>query len=471
MRFSAVALLPLLLAALGCGDDDSTTPADGGTDGFRPMRDAYVPDATPRDFTRIPETEAEAGRTACAFDRGAMPWETIGEPHPIGDEIPIDHIIMLMQENRSFDHYFGTMPNVEGFPAEYTNPDATGAPVAPFHTGDYCIEDVSHSWNGSHRQYNGGLNDGFVLTNDPMGERALGYLDDADLPFYWDLYSTFAMSDKHFCSVLGPTWVNRFYYLGGSSRGLVSNRDIPEERLEEPYNIFQTLDERGIPWKLYNADLPTIVGLYPAYAGRRLRNIRPIEEFWVDVAAGDLPPVVYIDPSFTVGVEQTDEHPPANPQAGQAFVRELYEAITSSPIWPRTAFILTYDEHGGFFDHVPPPEACVPDAYEPDIDADDEPGRFDRYGFRVPLAVISPYSRPGYVSTYTTDLTSVLRFVQTRHLLPALSARDANAWPLLDMFDFETPAFMTAPTLAEAVIDEAKMEECRTEFPGRAGGF
>lgn len=465
MRPSALLLcFCTALSIVGCGDGNDSA-GDAGPD-------AGLADSGPLVYDRIPEAEAEAGRESCAFDRGAMPWETIGEPWPIGDDIPIDHVILVMQENRSFDHYFGAMPGIDGFPDGWTNPDASGAPVAPYHETAYCIRDVAHSWNASHVQYGDGANDGFVVSNDPGGERALGYFTGDDLPFYWDLYSTFAMSDKHFCSVLGPTWVNRFYYMGGSSRGLTSNRDIPVERLENPHNVFQLLDDRGIDWRLYNSDLPTILGLYPRYAGRELSRIRSIDRFWEDVAAGELPPVVYVEPSFTVGVEQTDEHPPANPQAGQKFISDIYEAVTTSPLWARTALIVTYDEHGGFADHVPPPEACVPDEYEPDLEEGDQPGGFDRLGFRVPLVVISPYSKPGYVSDRTTDLTSVLRFVQARFLLPALSARDANAWPLLDMFDFSAPAFLTPPTLAEAIIDEAKMDACREAFPDSGvGGF
>ncbi|MCA9610417.1 MAG: hypothetical protein KC619_32700, partial [Myxococcales bacterium] len=120
-----------------------------------------------------------------------------------------------------------------------------------------------------------------------------------------------------------------------------------------------------------------------------------------------------------------------------------------------------YDEHGGFFDHVPPPEACPPGDFPPDRPGDD----FDRLGFRVPLIVISPWSRPGYVSDRVTDHASVLRLIEARYLLPALTGRDANAWPMLDMFDFESPPRTAPPTLAEAVIDEARMEECRMRFP------
>jgi len=462
------------LSSSACGDDGTPLadggPADaGGRDAGPPGR----PDAGP--FTRIPEAEAAAGRASCLFERGAMPWDTVGEEFPIGDALPFAHLIIVMQENRSFDHYFGAMPGVEGPPADASNPDSTGAPVAPFHETRLCINDVRHGWNASHRQYNGGANDGFIYTNEPGGERALGYFTDEDIPFYWDLYGTFAMSDHHHCSVLGPTWVNRFYFTAGTSFGNISNGPIPDGRLPtdgSAYVIYQQLDEFNVDWALYNSDVPTIFGLYPGYAGSHIREIRPLEAFWHHLEEGTLPAGTYLDPSFAEGVEQTDEHPPANPQAGQAFVRRVVESLFDSPLWEDTVLVITYDEHGGFYDHVPPPEACPPGDFPPDLGPSDESADYDRLGFRVPLVVVSPWSKAGYVSDHTTDLTSVLRLVQTRFLLPALTARDANAWPLLDMFDFDSPPFITPPTdLAEAVIDEAKMAECRRLYPGGGVGF
>jgi len=472
-------VLVALTAACGGGggrdaglDGSSPDAGDAGMDASLP--DVGMPDAgapadvgTPPPGSRIPEAEAAAGRAACGFERGAMPWETIGEEYPLGAEIPFDRIIMVMLENRSFDHYFGTMPGVDGIPAGASNPRGDGTDVAAFHTDEYCIEDVTHSWNGSHRQYNGGLNDGFVTTNNPGGERAMGYLDETDLPFYRDLYGRFAMSDHHFCSVLGPTWVNRFYYMSGTSFGRIHNDPPPDERLtEEPWIVFQQLDAAGIDWRVYQSDVPFVLGGYPRYSGRHLRQIKPLDQFYAALSDGSLPEVTYVDPSFFQGVDQTDEHPPADPQFGQAFIRELVQAVFASPLWPRIALVVTYDEHGGFYDHVPPPEACPPGDHPPDLAPGDQPGDYDRLGFRVPLVVVSPYARAGYVSDRVTDLTSVLRLVQARFLLPALTGRDANAWPLLDMFDFESPPFMTPPDLAEAPVDEAVADACRMRFPG-----
>lgn len=437
-------------------------PRDAGTDSGPPGWEAGP-------ITRIPESEAATNRASCTYGRGAMPWQTIGEEHPIGDDIPIDHIFILMQENRSFDHYFGMMPGVEGIQGGATNPDASGTPVPAFHTTDYCIEDVAHGWRASHTQYNDGANDGFVTTNDPDGGRAMGFLDETDLPFYWDLARTFAMSDHHHCSLLGPTWPNRYYMLSGTSFGHVSNDPTTAEVLpaEGEYVVMQQLERAGVSWGVYYQAVPFIWGGYPHFALRpwNREKTKLFEEFWTDLEAGTLPSVVFLDPSWsaTASVDATDEHPPANPQRGQAYVREIVTRIMASELWARSAIIITYDEHGGFFDHVPPPEACHPG----DRNADPSVGGdFDRLGFRVPLMVVSPYSRPGYVSDRVTDATSVLRFVQTRFLLPAMTGRDANAWPLLDMFDFETPALLSPPDLAEAPVNEERVTVCRAAFGG-----
>ena len=462
--------LALLVACSGCDPETGTDggPPPGVDAGPPPPPPGY--DAGP--VTRVPESEASAGRTSCRFGRGAYAWETVGEEYPVGDDIPIERFIMMMMENRSFDHYFGTMPGVDGIPMGASNPDASGAPVETFHTTDFCIHDVAHGWNASHRQYNDGANDGFVTTNDPMGGRALGYFDGTDLPFYWDLAQTFAFSDHHFCSVLGPTFVNRLYFMGGSSVGRIDNGPADTARAPTDsgeYNIFMQLDRAGVEWRYYYETVPAIWGTYPMYGlhPRRRDKARPMAEFWDDLAAGNLPPVVYIDPGFEImnRIESTDEHPPANPQQGQAWVRSVVTAVMDSPVWQETAVIVTYDEHGGFYDHVPPPEACAPGDYPPDLEGGSIDAGFDRLGFRVPLYVVSPWSRAGYVSDQVTDLTSVLRLVQARFGLPALTARDANAWPMLDMFDFDAPPFMVPPTLAEAPLEMRGLTQCVMAFP------
>lgn len=398
------------------------------------------------------DSQAEA-RLNCEFGAGDLPGETLGPEIPQGGDIPLDHLVILMQENRSFDHYFGRLPaaghtDVEGLPADASNPDANGAAVAAFHSERYCIRDVAHGWNASHLQYNDGLNDGFVVTNDPGGERAMGYLEESDLPFYYGLAKTFAIADNFFCSLLGPTFPNRFYFLTGTSDGRINNRLEPYTRP----SIFDLLDEAGVTWKVYAAS-PFAFSLL---LGRQRHTL---DDFFADAAAGELPEVAYVDPVF-FGDEQNDEHPPSNPQRGQKFVEGIYAAVRASPNWPSLALIITYDEHGGFYDHVPPPAACVPDDVPPETDAGDVQASFDRYGFRVPLIVVSPWARPGYVSHELYDLTSVLRLVETRFDLPALTARDANATPITDLFDFTRARLLDPPPLPAAVIDPVQEAIC-----------
>src|SRR5262249_48362525 len=139
----------------------------------------------------------------------------------------------------------------------------------------------------------------------------------------------------------------------------------------------------------------------------------------IDAANGTLPQVAYVDPSF-VGEGENDEHPPTNAQRGQAFTAKIIKAIMDGPAWASTVIFLTYDEHGGYFDHAPPPPACLQEDIPPDLQAGDEPGAFDRYGIRVPMVAVSPFSKKGFVSHVTYDHTSILRFIETRFDLPAL---------------------------------------------------
>ncbi len=400
----------------------------------------------------------------CTFVQGDLPTTTNpGGLH--GAQIPIDTIVVLMQENRSFDHYFSRLSgDVDRPKADASNPNPLGgAPVKRFHQKKLCetAGDLSHSWNGSHAEWNNGAMDGFTTVNananDPTGSRAMGFYTSRDLPFYYSLYRTFAMSDRHFCSLLGPTYPNRYYLLTGTSFGQIKNTipNLGGSDYSQP-TIFEQLDAAGVSWKLYYSDLPFafLFGYVRAHAGT---NLAPIAQYFVDAAAGALPQVAFIDPAFSEGEGQNDEHPPINVQKGQQFVASVVNALMASPHWSRSALFITYDEHGGYWDHVPPPMACVPDAIAP---IGGSTWGFDRYGVRVPFVAVSPYSKRHYVSHTVTDQTSVLRFIQTRHDLPALTARDANADPLLDMFDFQNPPFMKPPKLKPAKLDPKRAAEC-----------
>ncbi|HZP40464.1 MAG TPA: alkaline phosphatase family protein [Candidatus Binatia bacterium] len=417
------------------------------------------------------------GAAVCPFEAGALPAATLPPGAPHGSAIPIDTIVVMMQENRSFDHYFGQLhrqgqPDAEAEPRRATNPDPRGGrrPVRPFHQTRYCEKaDLDHSWNGTHAEWNGDAMDGFtaanVAPNDPKGRRAMGYYTKRDLPFYYELYATFAIGDRYFSSLLSQTFPNRFYLLAGTSFGHIRNDifDVTDPTSFAQRTIFNLLDEAVPPvtWKVYQSQVPFAI-LFGYVRANRSANLVPIDRFYADAAAGTLPQVAFVDPIFTStdpNVE-TDEHPPSNVQVGQAFAAKVIGALMMSPQWPRAALFHTYDEHGGFYDHVPPPEACVPDDIPPMLRAGDVDARFDRLGIRVPVAVVSPWARKRFVSHTVHDHTSILRFIETRFDLPALTRRDANADPMLEFFDFTSPAFATPPRLPKARIDKRRMRQC-----------
>jgi len=394
----------------------------------------------------------------CPFGPGALPADTLAPGQPHGDQIPIDHIVVLMQENRSYDHYFGRLRKKSGPPHGTSNPDPLGGdPIRPFHQKRYCeTADLDHGWNGSHDEFAGSTMGGFTAANvdptDPSGRRTMGFYTRRDLPFYYKLYKKFAMADRYFCGLLGPTFPNRYYLLAGTSFGHVNNA-FPNFGAGEwtQRTVFNILDEATPPvsWKIYYSDLA--FGLLFGYVRNQPQNLVPVSQYAADAAAGTLPQVAFVDPSF-VGEGENDEHPPTNIQVGQAFVAGIINATLNSPLWPSTALLLTYDEHGGYFDHVVPPQACIPDNIPPMIDPSDFQAQFDRHGIRVPMVAVSPYSKKAFVSHTVYDHTSILRFIETRFDLPALTARDANADPLLDLFDFSTQTFAKPPKLPAAVI-------------------
>lgn len=460
----------LMSSALGCSEDETVSPAPGGP--------PPGPEEWNRDVTRPADTEAVEKRSACAYAAGALPAETHGASQPSGDEIPIDHIVIMMMENRSFDHYFQKLPeygqpDVDVAPADYENPDTEGAPAGIFHDEQYCFVDTNHSWNGTHRQVNGGLMDGFVVTSDGEherptdgslslfdGRRALGYHDGDDLPFYYWLANEFAIGDRYFSSVQGPTLVNRMYLYGSSSFGEVINTFVSERT-----TLMDQMAQREVDWKIYATGTPgfgTFVDDMLEYSKDHLRHV---DDFIADAEAGRLPQVSFIDPNLArSSYDNDDEHPPAMAQVGQRLVARVLDALTKSPHWPRSAFFLTYDEHGGLYDHVAPPPACPPDDIAPKLADGDEQGAFDEYGVRVPFIVVSPYAKPHYVGHQVYDHTSITRFIQARFVMPALSGRDANAEAPWDMFDFEQPSFLEPPDIVIPEVPADKLEACKALF-------
>ena len=391
----------------------------------------------------------------------------------------VQHIVVLMQENRSEDHYFGQLsaqgqPAATPEPANASNPNPTnpsGPPITAFHKTNYCeVADLNHSWNGTHQEWDNGAMDGFTAANvvsaDPTGSRTMGYYDKRDLPFYYDMYSKFAIGDHYFASALTQTFPNRFFLLAGTSFGHIRNDLAPPDGFTQR-TIFNLLDEASPPisWKIYYSSVPF------AYEFSYVRNQHPdhavpISQYYADAAAGTLPQVAFVDPIFLGPTNvENDEHPSSNIQVGQKFVSDVTHALFTSPNWASSALFLTYDEHGGFYDHVAPPAAPVPDGIAPMLQAGDTPGAFDRYGIRVPVAVISPFAKSHFVSHTVNDHTSILHFIETRFHLPALTNRDGSANPMLEFFDFKGAPFKTPPTLAQAVIDPAQFAACSTAPP------
>ncbi len=412
-------------AGSAAGDAGDSADAAAG-------RDAAI---VPRDGgacqLQLPADTHAAERAGCTFDEGAGAQATLGISAALAAMIPVDHVVIVTQENRSFDHYFATFDHdvSDPLPASYRNLDDAGHSVAPHHLTSHCLEaDPSHQWTAMHAGWNDGAMDGWVASADTAstdGHFAVGYYDGTDLPFYWWLARTFAFSDHHFGDALGGTWSNRAFLYTGSSHGVHSTGEmtIPTAR-----TIYDALDDAGVSWGVYSSSgiRQDVLGWTTSHAG-----VHSFNTFLAQLADGSLPAVSYVDPA---GAE--DEHPVNDIGGGEQWVRRIYQAAIASPLWGSLAVFVTYDESGGLFDHVPPPAACLPD---PTLT------EFDRYGVRVPLYVISPWARPGFVGHTTNSHTSIVRFVELRFGLPALSARDANSSAMLEYFDFCQPSFPTGP--------------------------
>jgi len=434
---------------------------------------------------------ALAARRAPDDDPSRLPFPD----RPAGtDCLPeVRHIVVVMMENHSFDNYFGMLGRGDGLPAEdgavrVSNLTADGVPVTATHLSS-TVQTVglpSQSWEATHLQWDGGTNAGFArsaqgCTPDGHAATAMGYWTEADLPFYYDLARTFPLADRWFSSCLGPTFPNRRFLLSGTANGLTS--DSLAKLLDYPTNgtVFDLLSSHRISWTNYHSVahagpiIRRLGGMHGHRAGRYLRgqtrrlgvgpgeaksflqfsadayptgllrylaHLRSVDRFCVDAAQGTLPAVSIVDPDFRVNSEEN----PQDIRAGQEFVARVINAAMRGADWLGTLLVWCYDEHGGYYDHVPPPPAPEPDGRGPDVGG---PWHFDRYGFRVPAVVVSPYARPDYVSHVERDHTSVLKLIEKKWNLPPMTARDAAADDLLDMLDLSAaPAFAVPPELS-----------------------
>ena len=407
---------------------------------------------------------AGAGMALAGGLRGAQVWAAPGvlspgtRPDPAKpegtDTLPqVEHIVIYMQENHSYDSYFGMLDVGDGYTLSggvptnsVPDPGDGGNPFTVFHTPDTCQpgRGVSQSWNATHKQFNGGAMDGFL--NDG-NTNAMKYWDESQLPFYYDLARTFPLCDRWFASAPCQTYPNRRFLQAATSVGIIAtDTDAVLATPSAPNGtIWERLNDHGISWNDYSLDLPDIL-LFPDVHKKSAKNLKSIQNFLWDAEHGTLPQVSIISPGFNSYTEEN----PHDIALGEAYSARMINAVMQGPGWDKTVMFFTYDEHGGYYDHVPPPPAVAPDSIKPDIHVPpDEPGAFDRYGFRVPSFVISPWGKTNHVSSTVYDHTSILKFIETKFNLGALTYRDANANDLLDTLDFSTQAFADPPTLAE----------------------
>ena len=347
-------------------------------------------------------------------------WSAAVRPSSVrAADTPIEHIIVACQENRSFDHYFGYAPQVQaagfGPPAGYSQPNGSGGSIAPYRFTDLATPDIAHDWSSVHAQWNGGAMDGFY-TN--AGIWSLGYYTETELPFYYGLFEDSTLCGNFFCSLLGPTWPNRFYLMAGTSGGITTNGLWGYGIFDYPI-ILDLLEAAGVSWKIYNigwdsvpyGNTDNVAVFWKRWAHDR-RTLGSKGEYLNDLHRDRLPQVSFIIPSYARG---WDEHPPADVSIGMGIQEELISALRESSAWDSSAYIITYDEHGGYFDHVTPPPL---DAFG--------------LGVRIPTWIVSPWAKAGHIEPATYDLTSILKFIERVYGLPTLASVN-------HLFDAGTP--------------------------------
>lgn len=360
----------------------------------------------------------------------------------------IDAIVVLCMENRSFDHYLGSLrlaegrADIDGLTGAETNPRDNGTLVGVHPLADFTPVDPPHSWDACHSQWNKGKNNGFVIAHAGENESdVMGYHVRSQLPVTYALADAGVVCNRWFASCLGPTWPNRFYLHGATSKGRQSNLPVAGFT-----SIFDRLAAKGVAATNYYSDVAWATGAYAKFGG-----LAGIEQFFVDAAAGNLPPFSIIDPAF-FGGGANDDHPDHDIRLGQALIGSVAGAIAQSPQWKRTLFVVTYDEHGGFYDHVPPPAAI-------DDDAD-----FRLLGFRVPSLVIGPTVRRGCAVDDVFEHSSVVATATRRFGLDRLTARGdaaADLSPCIDprRIDGDTLPPPVIPSVVVSLSDLARREE------------
>lgn len=366
-------------------------------------------------------------------------------------QTPIHHVVVIMKENHAFDNYFGTFPGVDGIPANVSLLDGRGGTVSPHWINGSSTPDIPHSREAMIAAWNGGANDGFAVVAETAGEGlgnfSVGYYDDRQLPYYWSLAREFAISDRYFTPMFGPTIPNRLYSIAGTNGGLTTNA-IDQENIDLP-TIFDQLEARGISWRYYYSPFEPYFALLRYFphinaSSEMVSKIVPMNSLLSDVRSGDIAQVTYIDPAANATIS---EHAPGNVTMGEEWTRSVVETFMSAPQWASTAILLTMDESGGFYDHVPPPQV-------------DEWG----YAFRIPFTLVSPYAKRMWIDHTVMDHTSILQFIARNWDLPPLTARQANAADLSSMFDFPDSVYVKNTPLDVFRLDGASTEHIQSVF-------
>ena len=376
---------------------------------------------------------------------GAVPAAARGsEPAP---STPIEHFVVLMQENHSFDNYFGTYPGADGIPDGTCMPiepsrGRRGGCVPPSHLGSRRVQDtpLGNSTRIARRQYNGGRMNGFISaftaeagTFEPA---VMGYYDDREIPYYWNVANQYVLFDRFFASSPGGTLRNHLFWTAAAP-GELEGGGVPADGFRGLRTIFDRLEQRGVSWKFYVENYDPSINYRSGGSGRQraqlLRvpllgfprfvddprlsaKVVDLSEYYEDLERGTLPAVAYIAPSGS------GEHPPGDVKAGQRLVRTLISALMRSAAWRTSAFMWTYDSSGGWYDHVRPPRV--------------DEGRF---GLRVPALLVSPYARRGVVDGTQLDFAAIPRFIERNWGLRPLTSRDARAGSLVRSLDFSRP--------------------------------
>src|SRR5438552_9476103 len=370
---------------------------------------------------------------------------------------PVEHVVVIMKENHAFDNYFGTYPGADGIPANVSLPDGQGGVIAPHPLNATWTWDLPHSREAMLQSYDGGKNDGFAMAASAwfpgLGEIAMGYYDRRQVGGYWSLAENYTLADRYFQSMFGPTVPNRLYSFAGQAGGLTSNL-IGSSGLDLP-TIFDQLEAHQISWKYYSSVAPHYVPLptnFPHIRDnfRMASKIVPLDLLVSDVATGNLPQVAYVDPESDLRIS---EHPPGDVAVGTAWTIQTIRAIQASPTWRSTAVLLTWDESGGFYDHVAPPQV-------------DEWG----YGFRVPMLVISPFTRRGWIDHIVMDHTSLMKFIADNWGLPYLTDREAQAGSPLGAFVFGPTGTVKESAPRTTPAQDPRLGEPQVSAPGATPG-